>query len=155
MMSQQIQETQFPVVPSETEAILAQEASRYLTEMLDAETEYRFQFLQDDKPGQVVALPESVMQLLIKMLDVIGQGNAVALTPVQEEITTQQAADILNVSRPYLVQLLEENEIPHRKVGTRRRVRLQDVLAYKENMYQKRLDTLNELTAYDQELGLQ
>lgn len=154
-MSQQIQETQFPVVPSETEAILAQEASRYLTEMLDAETEYRFQFLQDDKPGQVVALPESVMQLLIKMLDVIGQGNAVALTPVQEEITTQQAADILNVSRPYLVQLLEENEIPHRKVGTRRRVRLQDVLAYKENMYQKRLDTLNELTAYDQELGLQ
>lgn len=123
--------------------------------MLDVETEYRFQFLQNDKPVQVVALPESVMQLLVKMLDVIGQGNSVTLTPVQQEITAQQAADILNVSRSYLVQLLRKNEIPHRKVGTRSRVRLQDMLAYKESMYQKRLDTMNELTAYDQELGLQ
>lgn len=155
MLNLQIQQTHSPIVPSEAEAMLALEASRYLTEVLDEETEYRFQFLQDDKPRQVIALPVSAMQLLIKMLDVIGQGNAVTLTPVQEEVTTQQAADILNVSRPYLVQLLEEDEIPHRKVGTLRRVRLQDVLAYKETMYQKRLDTLNELTAYDQELGLQ
>lgn len=143
------------IVPSQTEATLAKEASRHLSGLLDDGAEYRFQFLHNDKPGQVVALPESAMQLLVKMLDAIGQGDAVALTPVQEEITTQQAADILNVSRPYFVQLLENDEIPYRKVGTRRRVRLEDVLAYKEDMYQKRLETLNDLTAYDQELGLQ
>lgn len=143
------------IAPNETEALLAQETSRYLTEMLGEETEYRFQFLQGDKPGQVIAIPESAMQLLVKMLDVMGQGNAVAITPVDEEITTQQAADILNVSRPYLVQLLEEGEIPFRKVGTRRRVKHQDIMDYKQEMYTKRLNTLDELTAYDQELGLQ
>lgn len=154
-MSKESLQTLTPIVPNETDALLAQETSRYLMEMLDEETEYRFQFLKDDQPGQVLALPESAMLLLVKMLDVMGQGNAVALTPVDEEITTQQAADILNVSRPYLVQLLEDGAIPFRKVGTRRRVKHQDIMAYKESMYTKRLDTLNELTAYDQELGLQ
>lgn len=147
--------TMTPTIPSETEAMLAQETSRQLMDALDEEEEYRFQLLQDDAPGQVFAIPASAMQLFIRMLAEMGQGNAVTLTPIHAEITTQQAADLLNVSRPYVVKLLEEGEIPYRKVGTRRRILLQDVLSYKRAIYEKRLATLNELTAYDQELSLQ
>jgi excisionase family DNA binding protein len=144
-----------PAVPSPTEAMLARETSRGLEDVLDDETEYRFQLLQDDEPGQVFAIPAAAMQLLVRMLAEMGQGNAVTLTPIHAEVTTQQAADLLNVSRPYLVQLLEKGDIPFRKVGSRRRVRLQDVIAYKQASDAKRYETLNELTAYDQELGLQ
>jgi len=144
-----------PAVPNPTEAMLARETSRGLEDVLNDEPEYRFQLLQDDEPGQVFAIPASAMQLLVRMLAEMGQGNAVALTPIHAEVTTQQAADLLNVSRPYLVQLLENGDIPFRKVGSRRRVRLQDVIAYKKASDAKRYDVLNELTAYDQELGLQ
>lgn len=154
-MSKNFIQTMTPVAPDETEALLAQETSQLLIDMLDEETEYRFQFLQDNEPSQSFAIPASAMQLLIQVLTEMGQGNAVALTPVQTEITTQKAADILNISRPYLVQLLEDGEIPFRKVGTRRRVRLQDVMTYKHMIDARRLETLNELTAYDQVLGLQ
>ncbi len=154
-MSKNFIQTMTPVAPDETEALLAQETSQLLIDMLDEETEYRFQFLQDNEPSQSFAIPASAMQLLIQVLTEMGQGNAVALTPVQAEITTQQAADILNISRPYLVQLLEDGEIPFRKVGTRRRVRRQDVMTYKHMIDARRLETLNELTAYDQVLGLQ
>lgn len=154
-MSKNLNGTMTPAVPSETEVIMAQEASRHLVDMLDEEAEYRFQLLQDDEPGQVFAIPAPAMQLLVQALAEMGQGNAVTLTPIHTEVTTQQAADLLNVSRPYLVKLLEEGEIPFRKVGARRRIQLQDILTYKRTMDEKRLATLNELTAYDQELGLQ
>lgn len=154
-MSVNLNGTMTPTVPSETEAMLAQETSRRLMDALEEETEYRFQLLEDDEPGQVFAIPASAMQLFVRMLSEMGQGNAVTLTPVHAEITTQQAADLLNVSRPYIVKLLEEGEIPYRKVGTRRRIQLQDILHYKRAIYEKRLAVLNELTAYDQELGVQ
>jgi excisionase family DNA binding protein len=111
--------------------------------------------LHDGQPGEVIAVPAPAMQLLVHILSEMAEGNAVELTPVQEEITTQQAADILTISRQYFVQLLEEGVIPFRKVGVRRRVRLRDVIAYKRALYEKKLQTLNELTVYDQELGLQ
>ena len=158
-MSKNLNGTMTPAVPSATEVIMAQETSRHLrdilVDMIEEETEYRFQILQDDEPGQVFAIPAPAMQLLVQALAEMGQGNAVTLTSIHTEVTTQQAADLLNVSRPYLVKLLEEGEIPFRKVGTRRRIQLQDILTYKRAMYEKRLATLNELTAYDQELGLQ
>lgn len=141
-------------VPSQEEAILAQQTNQLLHN-LDTDKAYRFQVIQDDEPGDIVEIPPSAMQLIMQILNEIGKGNSVALTPVHTEITTQQAADILNVSRPYLIQLLENEEIPYRKVGTHRRLRFQDVLAYKQAIDAKRLQALNELSAYDQELGLQ
>lgn len=144
-----------PVAPSLNDVLVAQETSPRLAALLDEESTYRVQVLHDGEPSEVLSVPAPAMQLLANILAEMAQGNAVALTPIHEEITTQQAADLLNVSRPFFVQLLDEGAIPFRKVGTRRRVRLQDVMAYKRDLYEKRLQTLNELTAYDQELRLQ
>lgn len=99
-------------------------------------------------------LPAPVARLLLEILTELGQGNAVALDTVQPELTTQQAADLLNVSRPYLVKLLDDGVIPSRKVNTHRRVLREDVLAYKRDIDAKRLKTLEELTAQAQELDM-
>lgn len=84
----------------------------------------------------------------------MAEGNAVAVTPLKAEMTTQEAADALYVSRPYLINLLETGQIPSRKVGTHRRVLRKDVAAYKARIDDARLATLQELAAQAQELGL-
>ena len=84
----------------------------------------------------------------------MAKGNAVTLIPVNAELTTQQGADPLNVSRPFLIEQLENGIIPYRKVGTHRRILFNDLLAYKQTMNHKRLDVLGALSAIDQELGL-
>ena len=80
--------------------------------------------------------------------------RAVHLAPVTDELTTQEAADLLNVSRPFLVKALDQGAMPHRKVGTHRRVRRADVLAYKAQMYQQAEAALQDLADQAQELGL-
>ena len=84
----------------------------------------------------------------------MSKGNAISLIPHHQEISTQEAAKLLNVSRPFLVGLLENGEIPFRKVGAHRRVKLTDVLEYKDQSDAKRLQALNELTALSQEEGM-
>ncbi len=99
-------------------------------------------------------IPARAARLLMHILEEMAAGHPVTITPIQNELTTQEAADLLNVSRPYLVSLLEKNKIPHRKVGTKRRIRAEDILAYKANIETKRLAVLNELANEGQRLNM-
>ena len=101
-----------------------------------------------------VPIPPAVLELLQGILVQMAQGNAVMLVLVHAKLTTQQAADLLNVSRPFLIERLEQGEIPFRKVGTHRRIRLADLMAYKHAIDQQRAAALDELAAQAQELGL-
>ena len=140
---------------SATEALLAQSSGRRLAPLAGKATEYQLQILANGEPSEVLVVPAAALHLLVQILAEMAQGNAVTFTSIQAELTTQQAADLLNVSRPYFVQLLENGTIPFHRVGTRRRVRLQEVMAYKQRRYTERSAALDELAAYDQELGLE
>jgi len=104
--------------------------------------------------GRKVEAPDSLLPVLRSSLRLIGEGQAVAVVAVEQEIGTQEAADLLGVSRPFLVKLLDHGEIPSRKVGIQRRVLAGDVLAYKEAEKARRRETLVELAAEDQRLRL-
>lgn len=110
--------------------------------------------LTTDDSDTTLEIPGPALRLLVDILAQIANGNAVTVAPVHAELTTQQAADILNVSRPYLVKLLEERRLPYRRVGNRRRVLLADLIAYKRIDDAERRAVADELTAEAQRLGL-
>ena len=99
-------------------------------------------------------IPRQAFELLLEVLGQLANGNAVTIVPVKAELTTQQAADLLNVSRPHLVGLLEKGVIPFRKVGSHRRVAAEAIFAHKRCDDAKRQKTMDELTAEAQRLGL-
>ena len=110
--------------------------------------------LVEETTQQNTALPEPIVELMVNVLDEIARGNDVTIVGLRREFTTQQAADILNVSRPYLIRLLETGRIPFRKVGTKRRILQSDVLLYKQIEEAKGKRALDELAAEAQKLGL-
>lgn len=103
---------------------------------------------------EAITLPISVLPQLTEILNHIAQENEVKIIPMKKELTTSEAAEILNVSRPYLVDLLESGQIPFRKVGVRRRILSIDVMAYKQRMDAMRQSTLTELAAQAQQLDM-
>lgn len=137
-------------LPTEAEVEQAKLSSRTLSKYADVD---RVQLALRGSNGESddLVLPGHVLQILLDVLSEMSQGNAISLIPYHQEISTQDAANLLNVSRPFLVDLLERNEIPFRKVGTHRRVLLKDVLAYKERTDELRNRTLDELTALSQQ----
>lgn len=112
------------------------------------------QFVNNKRQNKKIELPALAVKLLMDILGQIGQGNAVSIIPVHAELTTQQAADFLNVSRPYLIDLLSKGDIPFRKVGTKRRVLAKDVIRYKTTIDKKRDKALAELTKQAQLLKM-
>jgi excisionase family DNA binding protein len=148
--------------PSEAEKALAKESSRQLAPLIQTERPSTSISVLEDELGQKIVVPNVAISLLLEILTQMAQGNAVTLMPYHAELTTQQSADLLNVSRPFLVKLLESGELAHRMVGKHRRVLLQDVMKYKENIdrlggalrVRARNETLNELVAQAQELKM-
>jgi excisionase family DNA binding protein len=104
--------------------------------------------------GVEIELPESILTLLRQVVHVLARGEAVSIVPVQRELTTQQAADLLNISRQYLIRVLDRGDIPFHKVGTHRRLAFGDVMAYKRRRDTERRRGFDELTQLSQELGL-
>jgi excisionase family DNA binding protein len=144
-------------VPDQGEAGLAAEAVSQLTEFLRAHptptSRVRLCSDEPDSDTQIV-VPSFVLSFLIEVLAQVANGNAVTVAPVHAELTTQQAADLLNVSRPFLIKLLEDRRIPYRRVGNRRKVLLTDLLDYKRKDDAHRRSIADELTREAQELGL-
>lgn len=104
--------------------------------------------------NQDVELSPAVTKILAKTLSYIAKGKTVVVTPEPTEFSTQQAADFLKVSRPFVVKLLETGEIPFRKVGKHRCLRFEDLIAYKQKIDEKRLKVLAKLAEQAQELNL-
>lgn len=140
-------------LPTQPEMEEAKISSRMLSKYADAD---RVQMTLKASNGQAedLVLPGPVLQLLLDILSEMARGNAISLMPIHHELSTQEAANLLNVSRPHLVSLLEKGSLPFRKVGSHRRVQAKDVLDYKANIDRQRLATLNELTAFSQEQGM-
>ena len=143
-----------PMLPSEDDAILAKETSRVLAARLRKNRPMRLRILDNVSPEETLKLPASAVRLLLRILEETARGNAVTLVPVHAELTTQEAADMLNISRPSLIQLLNEGKIEFRRVGTHRRVRFEEVMQYKRDADAQRRAALDALGAYDQEIGL-
>ncbi len=101
-----------------------------------------------------VVIPEKALHLLAMILSSMAQGKAVSLVPADSELSTQQAADLLHVSRPHLVKLLEAGSIPFKKVGTHRRILVEDVLQYQDRQKGVRNEQLQFLTGQAQDLNL-
>lgn len=140
-------------LPTAAEVEQAKLSSRTLSKYADVD---RVQLSLRGSNGETdeLVLPGHVLQILLDVLAEVSQGNAISLIPYHQEISTQDAANLLNVSRPFLVRLLESGDIPFRKVGAHRRVKLQDVLSYKEHVDRQRHATLDELAELSQDEGM-
>jgi excisionase family DNA binding protein len=138
-----------PIIPSVSEVGLAKASSRRLAPFLNKNLKVRIA-----ETDEQIELPAGAVRLLVDLLSAMAEGNAVTLIPIHAELTTQQAADLLNVSRPFLIRELESGVIPFRKVGTHRRVLFSDLMEYKHEIDKKRHEVLDELAEQAQELDM-
>lgn len=104
--------------------------------------------------GEAIELPAGIQSVLVSIVENLRAGNGVSVIPLHAELTTVQAAELLNVSRPYLIKQIEAGEVRHHMVGTHRRLKLIDVLAYRDRLQEQANDALDAMTAEAEELGL-
>jgi excisionase family DNA binding protein len=143
-----------PTPPSAVNADFAARALRPVKRSLaHSPRADRFRFRIEDGNADL-ELPREAVELLATVLSHMAAGRAVSIVPEHAELTTQQAADMLNVSRPFLIGLLEAGEIDYRKVGTHRRIKAQSLLEYQRQDDQKRRAAADELAVLNQEMGL-
>jgi excisionase family DNA binding protein len=138
-------------LPSDQEVQQARESGRLLAACIGKGATARLKVIDGDEQIEV---PVAALRLLVNILQEMSLGNAVSIVPMHAELTTQQAADVLNVSRPYLIGLLERGELPFHKVGTHRRVRFGDLMDYRARSQAERRAAMDELVEQAQELRL-
>ena len=142
-------------LPADKEVEIAlrgqRELAAYLRTHIDTQ---RIQIFDEKDEAHEIELPTTALRLLLDILAELAAGNAVQVVPVHAELTTQEAADLLNVSRPYLVKLLEDGEVPFHKTGKHRRVRVVDLMAYKAARDKLSEQAMEELAHQAQALGM-
>ena len=138
-------------LPTGQEAQLARESRRLLAACIGRGESARLTVIVEN---QEIDVPASALRMLVDILAQMAQGNAVTIVPYHAELTTQQAADFLNVSRPHLVGLLERNELSYRKVGSHRRIFVKDLVEYQRRSRIERKKALDELATQAEELRL-
>jgi excisionase family DNA binding protein len=140
----------------EREAELAKQAQRCLMTALDHSRAHRIALLDDEGEGRPpeLELPPKVLRLFADMLGLMAKRQPFTLMPQGHELTTQEAAAFLNVSRPFVVKELEDGKIPFRRVGRHRRIQFEDLIKYLNESRQKSEDALQELADQAQELGM-
>lgn len=141
------------ITPTESDVRLARASSQRLR--LYVQKNQPLRITAGEGLDGTVEIPAAAAALLLRVLNQLAQGHAVTVLPSDTELTTQKAADILGVSRPFVVKEINENRLPARNVGTRRRITLGDVLAYKKRSDANRQRALDDLAKLDQELGIQ
>lgn len=144
-----------PRLPSETEIQEAQLALRRLRDLHPGDGLTALQLhAEEDGSEATVSLPKPAFDLLMDILSQLASGHAVTIVPVHAQLTTQQAADLLNVSRPYLITLLEQGMIQFTRVGNHRRIRFQDLMEYRRKQMQESKAAMEDLAAEAQRLKL-
>lgn len=142
-------------LPTPQDAEKARSALRVLSPLLRKRAAKAVRVRADGHgPEQTILVPKDAFELFLEILGHMANGNAVTIVPIHADLTTQQAAELLNVSRPYLIALIEEGRIPFRLVGTHRRLKFGDVLEYKRKDDARRKAVADELTAEAQKHGL-
>jgi excisionase family DNA binding protein len=137
-----------PFIPTDAESLIAKEAVAKLKPLAEAKADVKVRVVE--RADVIVPLPARAVTLIVAFLQSIAEGKAVSVIPYAAEFTTNQAADFLNVSRPFLIGLLEKDEIPYRKVGSHRRILMSDLLAYKEKSDIRRRAAIGEMVAHAQ-----
>jgi excisionase family DNA binding protein len=141
-----------PFVATEEEALIAQEAVQKLRPLAEAKTDVKLRIAE--QADIVVPLPARVVRLIVDFLSAMSERTPVSFIPHSAEMTTKQAADFLNVSRPYLIKLIDKGEIPHRMVGKHRRVLMSDLMNYKKKTDAERKAAIARMVAESQQIGL-
>ena len=131
--------------PTPRDAAIARSSGQVLSRYTGMDRPLKLR-VRDSEQEQPIELPAGAVELLMHVLEAMAAGQGVTLIPQSAELTTVQAADVLNVSRPFLIKLLDQKAIPHRKVGKHRRIRMEDVMAYKNAIDREREQVLEQLT---------